>query len=1082
MSNAKPEDFRSVLGGMAIRSVLAGLAVWLVGGLALDLLRAAPAVVGAPPWIESGILEISTWASSINGLSPAALLTALLTGFALEQTNLLRIIQDDWIPPRPSFLETREPGPDDLAPRSRSASVRQLHDWLRRVRKRRTLQIHGVFGAAGVGKSGLVVQLLSEMGRGWHAGRLIAPIPSDWTPRRPTLIWVDYADDANVFWQSGAALFDRTFPHPVTVIFESASDFEMMIDGQPEHKVAALRRAAPTHPRSAPQVGDTEGIRIRAEGAQLESVAPSRGRYDGFEEPFKSSIIEEAEARDASDEAPTFLFVSSFESTETAKLAMAFARTTPQWRHLSAKDRRALTSLAEEMFAATSGRLQPLIELTRRVIEEGPERLLTDSTLRNAILDPMSVPRADAEILIQKAVSAFPEEGLDLIILAALGQMFEFSADARHAVAPGSGDRRRLARLFLQYSGERSRSFHPDFAPSITDRRTAIEALIAVVGRLQRADLKAFVRRLSRIGPDQDADDLRFHLERFVETIWIDIALPLAPEDIPPVIACLVFAPEGSEVRKSILDAALAQARLQGTEEFKTSDNVFDRAEKERRATHFIDTLDALALMMAHAISDAPVAALDGAHRLAREVASHAMPAIMAADPSRRLELLKGYAERSPAHGPELAWIFAQPNWTNAERLPELLQLMMVLRARTACPRWLSTALGGKTGPQLHDAPHSDDAMKAFQLMDDGYRSSGAQNWSVEDTALVERLLRDGDVVEKLAATWAVSWYVRPTDVIDWPQLDAGIASALSDVIGDPETPKIVWKRAAASVAKLRLPALGDPLLDWARWADKPSGALPPVRGPSQSVPISRNALVRARALLADPSVASDVSRSAALLVQSADAVGSGTRKLAVQGLVNAVNDENLSRQQQETFILRLAQIGGAAAGDALVTIVKQRNAKLGPSAFIALCATGQVSRLELEELQVPPYGPLFVATWRRLIAMTVATDAAPAEGQPSTSPVPSPPSNRSNSLEKFILAARGHLIHKLKAKETSSGRWAYYFVLVQPGTEAAFLAAIQGDGTIDLEDFGEVVASSYGEEPTAEVREYLLQTYGFDV
>lgn len=79
------------------------------------------------------------------------------------------------------------------------------------------------------------------------------------------------------------------------------------------------------------------------------------------------------------------------------------------------------------------------------------------------------------------------------------------------------------------------------------------------------------------------------------------------------------------------------------------------------------------------------------------------------------------------------------------------------------------------------------------------------------------------------------------------------------------------------------------------------------------------------------------------------------------------------------------------------------------------------------------------------------------------------------------IVAKKGHLIHKLKAKD-STGRWAYYFVLVEPPREKAFLDAIKGDGMIDLEDFGKVIASCYGEEPNEETKKFLKEKYGFDV
>lgn len=73
------------------------------------------------------------------------------------------------------------------------------------------------------------------------------------------------------------------------------------------------------------------------------------------------------------------------------------------------------------------------------------------------------------------------------------------------------------------------------------------------------------------------------------------------------------------------------------------------------------------------------------------------------------------------------------------------------------------------------------------------------------------------------------------------------------------------------------------------------------------------------------------------------------------------------------------------------------------------------------------------------------------------------------------------HLIHKLKAKDTT-GRWAYYFVLVDPPREKDFLRAIAGDGTIDVEDYGKVVASSYDETPNEEVKRLLREKYGFEI
>ncbi|HRK69843.1 MAG TPA: hypothetical protein PKY73_20030 [Hyphomonas sp.] len=90
-------------------------------------------------------------------------------------------------------------------------------------------------------------------------------------------------------------------------------------------------------------------------------------------------------------------------------------------------------------------------------------------------------------------------------------------------------------------------------------------------------------------------------------------------------------------------------------------------------------------------------------------------------------------------------------------------------------------------------------------------------------------------------------------------------------------------------------------------------------------------------------------------------------------------------------------------------------------------------------------------------------------------------PAAKPRSQADQLIAKSGHLVHKLKAKDTT-GRWAYYFVYVERAKEKAFLAAIEGDGIIQLEDYGRVVASCYGEEPDEETKAFLKEKYGFDV
>ncbi len=84
-------------------------------------------------------------------------------------------------------------------------------------------------------------------------------------------------------------------------------------------------------------------------------------------------------------------------------------------------------------------------------------------------------------------------------------------------------------------------------------------------------------------------------------------------------------------------------------------------------------------------------------------------------------------------------------------------------------------------------------------------------------------------------------------------------------------------------------------------------------------------------------------------------------------------------------------------------------------------------------------------------------------------------------SFAEREISRKGHLVHKLKAKD-STGRWAYYFVLVEPLKERRFLKAIRGEGIVNLEDFGRVIASNYGKEPSDNVRQMLKDRYDFDV
>jgi hypothetical protein len=59
-----------------------------------------------------------------------------------------------------------------------------------------------------------------------------------------------------------------------------------------------------------------------------------------------------------------------------------------------------------------------------------------------------------------------------------------------------------------------------------------------------------------------------------------------------------------------------------------------------------------------------------------------------------------------------------------------------------------------------------------------------------------------------------------------------------------------------------------------------------------------------------------------------------------------------------------------------------------------------------------------------------------------------------------------------------STGRAAWYFVLVDPAKRAAFRKAFSGQ--LELSAYGRILASGYGADPPDDVRERMKTEYGF--
>ena len=59
-----------------------------------------------------------------------------------------------------------------------------------------------------------------------------------------------------------------------------------------------------------------------------------------------------------------------------------------------------------------------------------------------------------------------------------------------------------------------------------------------------------------------------------------------------------------------------------------------------------------------------------------------------------------------------------------------------------------------------------------------------------------------------------------------------------------------------------------------------------------------------------------------------------------------------------------------------------------------------------------------------------------------------------------------------------STGRAAWYFVLVDPAKKAAFRKAAAGQ--LELNAYGRIIASGYGTDPPDDVRRRMKDEYGF--
>jgi hypothetical protein len=83
-------------------------------------------------------------------------------------------------------------------------------------------------------------------------------------------------------------------------------------------------------------------------------------------------------------------------------------------------------------------------------------------------------------------------------------------------------------------------------------------------------------------------------------------------------------------------------------------------------------------------------------------------------------------------------------------------------------------------------------------------------------------------------------------------------------------------------------------------------------------------------------------------------------------------------------------------------------------------------------------------------------------------------------SFVNKVISSQGDYFYKVNATD-ATGRRAYYYIIVDKLKLRQFLA-LKSDGRYDLAEYGNIIASGYGEEPPEITKKLLKEKYGFDI
>lgn len=84
----------------------------------------------------------------------------------------------------------------------------------------------------------------------------------------------------------------------------------------------------------------------------------------------------------------------------------------------------------------------------------------------------------------------------------------------------------------------------------------------------------------------------------------------------------------------------------------------------------------------------------------------------------------------------------------------------------------------------------------------------------------------------------------------------------------------------------------------------------------------------------------------------------------------------------------------------------------------------------------------------------------------------------RKFTFTRHVEGARAEHLFLVRGRD-ASGQKAWYYVLVDKSKRDAFRVR-EGQAFLKLTDYGDIIASGFGEQPPEDIRQQMLKDYGF--